>query len=332
VEGRVSLSETFDPGEKSRFVGQAIRQLAIETALAECTGHLDEQGIRALLLKGAGTARWLYDNPYERPYGDIDLLVAPSQFEATKRALQQIGFAPLSDAGIPFGASEHHEVLTRPGPIPAVIELHHTLWLLSAPASLVWQRLSANMQTIEIAGARINVPSPAAAAFIVGLHAVHHGVAASQPLRDLRQAVDRADTPTWRAAATLAQDLGGGPAFAAGLRLIPAGAELAERLGLPDEQGSRLTRLSAMTAPETAIGIERLIGTHGVMPRLRLLGREMLPSPAFMRVWHPLGRRGYGGLACVYLWRPFWLAANLPRGIRAWLQVARAPRDESRRR
>jgi hypothetical protein len=47
-----------------------------------------------------------------------------------------------------------------------------------------------------------------------------------------------------------------------------------------------------------------------------------------MRVWQPLARRGWWGLVVAYLWRPLWLAAKLPRGLRAWLQVARAPSDQ----
>ena len=51
-----------------------------------------------------------------------------------------------------------------------------------------------------------------------------------------------------------------------------------------------------------------------------------LAAPAdFMRLWHPLARRGPVGLAAAYLYRPFWLAVKLPVGVRAWRRAAKEP-------
>jgi hypothetical protein len=49
-----------------------------------------------------------------------------------------------------------------------------------------------------------------------------------------------------------------------------------------------------------------------------------------MRRWRPLARRGGAGLALAYLWRPLWLAAMLPAGVRGWAATA-LPRERRAR-
>ncbi len=43
---------------------------------------MHKRGIRPLLIKGPAVAAWLYDDPAERWYGDVDLLVDPELFDA----------------------------------------------------------------------------------------------------------------------------------------------------------------------------------------------------------------------------------------------------------
>src|SRR5436305_1037384 len=202
------------------------RQLALDGALTQVAGLLAGRDVRTLLIKGPVIARWLYDDPSERPYADIDLLVAPDRSEMAERGLVELGFESLPTR------AHHHDVWVRRRMLPAVIELHHSLYLLSASPSLVWQRLSAGSRRMEVAGVHVEVPSLPALALIIGLHAAQHGAERPTPLCDVRRALERVDVRTWRAAAALAQELGGAPAFAVGLRLDPRGYELAERLGL----------------------------------------------------------------------------------------------------
>ncbi len=282
-------------------------------------------------------ARWLYDDPGERTYVDIDLLVGPDQFEIAQHGLAELGFQlwPASGQarrGAQLGADGRPEEFAvaeewvRGETLHEVVDLHRTLYLLSASPALVWQRLSADTSQMEVAHARVEVPSPAVSALIIGLHAAKHGATLPAPLRDLQLALDRVDAGTWREAAALAKELGGGAAFAVGLRLDPRGRELADQLRLP--AGPRFVRLLASSPPATALGVERIIAARGVRARLRLAGRALAPSPASMRNVHPLARQGGWGLAVAYLWRPFYLAARLPRGVHAWLRVARAPSDQ----
>ncbi|MGO9960715.1 MAG: nucleotidyltransferase family protein [Solirubrobacteraceae bacterium] len=323
------VSENFESQDANRERVQAMRALALDAALAEVVRFLGPRGIHPLLLKGAGTARWLYDRVYERGYNDIDLLVRPDQFDASLDALRELGFEPEPALGGHHDAvSLHHEVLNRTEPLPVSVELHHSLYMLSAPAQQVWEMLNEDARSIEIAGARVNVPSPPAAALIVVLHAVQHGVAAARPMADLARAVERADRATWRRAAELATSLGAQEPFAAGLRLLAPGRELADKLKLPVDGLPREIRLRAMTPPDTALGVERLMSAKGIGVRLEMIVREVFPSPEFMRVWKPLAKRGTVGLVCAYGWRPFWLVAKLPSGVRAWLKADRVSRGK----
>jgi hypothetical protein len=306
---------------------EAFRRLTLERALAEISQLLTSRGARPLLLKGPAFARWLYEDPSERPYGDIDLLVAPDRLETAARGLSDLGYQQLDTERRLSERAEHHERWIRRGSIGVVVELHRTLGIVDAAPSLVWERLSDAARSIEVSGADVDVPSDAASALIVALHAAQHGAGARRPLDDLDRALRIVDEPTWRTAAAVADALGSGPAFAAGLRLRPRGREFARRLGL-SEESSRWVRLQTSTAGEAALGIERLIVTPGIRARARLLAAELVPSRQFMRAGYPLARRGFPGLVAAYLWRPFSLAGKLPRGVWRWTRAASPRRYE----
>jgi hypothetical protein len=165
------------------------------------------------------------------------------------------------------------------------------------------------------------VPSEPASALIVALHAAQHPDRRSTPARDLSRALERVDMETWRAAAALGERLGAGPAFAAGLRLDPGGHDLSRGLGL-GQGTSRHLQLRAAARP-TALGIEQLMTARGARARLRLILHKLVPSPEIVRASSPLTRQGRLWLARAYLRRPFQMAGNLPRGLRAWRQAAR---------
>jgi hypothetical protein len=310
---------------------RAFRRLSLENALAEITQLLETRGVRPLLLKGPAFAHWLYDDPRERSYRDLDLLVGPDGFDAAMRGLAELSFERESASLRANEGAPHHEKLVRsgaPGTFPVIVELHHTLrLLLSAPPSLVWQRLTEGVQTLEVAGAHVRVPSEAVSALIVVLHASQHGVSGRRAMSDLQRAVDRVDLDIWRKADALAWELGAGPAFAAGLRLDPAGRDVADKLGLGDTT-PRAVRLLDPTQPPTASGIELLIATRGAGARLKLLASELVPSPGFMRYSSALARRGRLGLVGAYLWRPIQLA----RGTLAWSRAAASSLGSKRNR
>jgi hypothetical protein len=313
-------------GVRDRRWRQAARGLSLDRSLAEVVDAFAEVGVRPLLIKGPAFARWLYDDPRQRPYRDIDLLVAPEHFDAAQRCLVELGFEHPLARTRDHEKSEYQEEWIRRRRLPAVVELHSTLHFMQAPPAVVWRSVSEGSHQIEVAGTRVDTPGVPVCALILGLHAAHHGVGVGKPIRDLESALGRVDFEDWGVAAALARELGAAPAFVMGLQLARGGDELTDRLGLSAQSASRFVRLRTRTPPETAMGIEELVSTEGVGARLRLLALKLVPSRAFMREYDPLARRGHLGLICAYALRPLRLAVKLPRGATAWLKAALAAR------
>src|SRR5262249_6618672 len=114
----------------------------------------------------------------------------------------------------------------------------------------------------------------------------HHGIATQKPLRDLERALDVFDGDCWREASAIASALDSVDSFAAGLRLVPAGAALAERLELP-EQASPSVTLAARSAPAGAVVLERVSEREGVRAKAGLLLRVAVPPRDWIRTSYP---------------------------------------------
>ena len=161
----------------------------------------------------------------------------------------------------------------------------------------------------------MHIPNHQALLLHVALHAAHHTEA--KPLEDLRRALMIAGEELWIGAWTLARELGGAPVFATGLRRLPEGAALANRLGIGADVRSPRHDIRHDRVP-TAEGIDELLQPGlGLGQRVRIVARELVPRPEFMRWWLPLARRGRLGLVLAYAWRWIWLAWNAPRGFLA---------------
>ncbi len=58
--------------------------------------------------------------------------------------------------------------------------------------------------------------------------------------------------------------------------------------------------------------------------QLRRVVRVMLPTPAFLRWWTPLARRGPLGLPAAYVWRYIHLARTLPAGLASFQRARKS--------
>jgi hypothetical protein len=204
-------------------------------------------------------------------------------------------------------------------------DLHRMLVGVGLRPEDAWGELARETETLQLAGGEVRVLSPPARALHVVLHAAQHGAQDAKPLEDLAQALDRLPQGVWMEAAALAGRLHSEAAFLTGLRLVPAGEELARGAGLPEAQSIEAA-LRAETAPPTALGLYRFMKTPGAAPKAQLLAGELFPSAAFMRAWSPVARRGNVGLAAAYAWRPVWLLLRLGPALRAWQRARRAVR------
>jgi glycosyltransferase involved in cell wall biosynthesis len=287
---------------------------------AEIVTELEKRGIQSVVLKGPSIAEWLYRGEL-RLYGDSDLLVSPADWTRAHAALVELGFVdglgPLdhpgmqSFSGYPWvrGRTQH-------------VDMHCTLWGAGAPPEKVWEALLAASRPKAVGGRTVQVLSPVALTMHVALHAAQDGPDAAKPREDLERAIAQVPDAIWQAAAGLALELDAVGAFAEGLRSVPAGAELARRLNV-SAPGSVEARLRGSYVP-MAMGVEHFVQTKGVRPKLRLLAREMAPTPAFMRWWTPLARRGKLGLALSYPWRLIWFVQHLWPALRTWRRAHKA--------
>lgn len=314
-------AEASEPSEDLLVTAVSLR---VDAMAADTYAELRGRQIDSVLLKGGSFANWLYRDGPPRCYTDADFLVSPDNWVRAREALSELGFVPemdpLAHPGMgsitsePWVRGEDH------------VDLHCTIWGLGASPELVWHTLSQTAEPMRIGGSTPRVLAPAARAMHLALHVAQHGDPEWKPATDLKRAIAMLPDTIWTDAAALAQRLQALPAFATGLRLVPEGQSVAARLGL-----ERLTSADAalrVNRTQLASGFEQLARTDGGSKKLRRLLSEIFPTPAFMRWWSPLARKGPLGLAAAYVWRLLWMTGNGPPGYLAYRR-ARAQALES---
>ena len=84
------LQDVFDQQQRKAFAKKvySIEQynLKMNSFIVAVTGKLEAEGIHPVLLKGQGIAQ-TYRNPLRRSCGDVDLLIAESEYDASRKIL-----------------------------------------------------------------------------------------------------------------------------------------------------------------------------------------------------------------------------------------------------
>jgi hypothetical protein len=310
-------------------VSTVARTLLLDGLAAECVSTLRAAGIRALLLKGPVTSRWLYTDGQFRGYEDVDLLVAEPDFPRASGTLFDLG---LDDgyAGRSANETTTHAttfVLERAPlrarfPAGLEVDLHVTFHGIRAPNAAFWAIAAEGTDRIQLAGTDIEVPGEPIRTLLMPLHAATAGPSDAQALADLDLALERMPDDTWSAAYGLAERLDAVPRFVAGLTMRPLGRELIDRLRMDGriDVESALFSLGSWTG---AGAVERLRTARGFSGRMRLLARELVPTRSFIRAWAPFPTPGVLGLVRGYCYRVVWLARNGPAALRAHARARR---------
>lgn len=297
------------------------RTLAVDRVTGEVMAAFREAGLPSILLKGPTVATWLYDDRTPRYYIDSDIWVPPSRIPEAERVLAGLGFEPVPAPEPPDGEVPHAAPWIRRSD-GGEVDLHHTVSGVGVAPAEAWKQLSSLAEPMNVGGQTVNVlPIPARTVLVV-FHAAQHGPEKSKPLEDLARAVRSVPEPVWLEAARIADRLDAVPTLGDGLRLLPEGADLADRLHFPTSELVAAARGPGSTAP-LALGFERLSEAATFGERLRIIGREVFPSPEFLRWWSPLARRGLMGLAAAYVWRPLWLLRHAGPSYAAWRRSRR---------
>jgi len=313
----------------------AARNLMLDAAAVECISALRPEGIRAIILKGPVTARWLYSDGGIRDYTDVDLLVARAELGRALQILKGLGYRDTQADRSPNETATHARALALDPsselegaarfPQGLLVDLHWTFHGIGASDAEFWGVVAGSAARMRIAGTDVEIPSEPTRTLLLALHAATEGPAVPRALADLDRGLERLADETWAEAYELARRLDALPRFIAGLRMRPRGQELMDRVHLEGDVDA-LSAMRAAGVPPVAGGLERLRRTPGLGPRLRLLGRELVPTPSFMRTWSPLARRGPVGLALAYAYRPVALAIELPAALRAHGRARRSVR------
>lgn len=291
------------------------RTLAADGVTAEVVSVFRRSGVDSILIKGPTLAAWLYRGGPVRYYADSDLVVAPQHYKLAKRLLADLGFEyQHREQDLPPRGLPHAEPWVRASDL-GELDLHRTLFGVGVPPQEVWGELSHAREEMSICGCPVAVPSIPARALIVALHAAQHQE--GKPLYDLDRALAAADEDVWRQATALAERLEAVQNFSRGLRMVPKGGDLADRLGLADAELVEAA-IGLGSRAQLAMGFERLDQASGVRAKLRIVARELFPSRDYLRWSSALARRGALGLAAAYAWRPIWLGWHALPSLRAW--------------
>jgi Uncharacterised nucleotidyltransferase len=287
----------------------AIRTLLIDRLTAEVAGVFAQEGIETLVLKGPVLAAWLYPREL-RPYGDSDLMVAPRDWQRAVALLERLGFSDhLGPMAHPRMESFASTAFMRG---EDNLDLHCAIHGLDGDPEAVWSAFSVDAEHQLIGGAQLRVPGKPALLLHIALHAAHH--VTGKPLWDLERALAVAEDWQWREALELARRCDGVPTFSSGLRLSPRGAELARALGIEERRSIRHEVRNAQVP--LAEGFNDLLAPElSPVDRLKVILRELVPRPEFMRWRFSLARRGRLGLLASYPWRWIWLLAHAPRAL-----------------
>jgi Uncharacterised nucleotidyltransferase len=297
---------------------------AVQAAAAEAIAALSRAGTRSILLKGPSFERWLYASDEPRSYGDIDLLVDGRDFESAGRVLADLGYRQRSEERAPTHV-DHAKVWLRARD-NMHLDLHRSLVGVESDEVDPWPILAGQTERMEVGGTEVEILDEPARAMQVALHATVHGGGTEKTLLDLTRALERVPEPVWEEAAALAGRLGAEGAFATGLRMLPAGAELAARLDLTTAPSVE-TVMFADSVPYSSWTVNRLANTRGLLPKLRIVVQRVFPPPDFMRAWYPVARRGPLGLALSYPRRIAWLVTATGPAVAAWWRARRKARD-----
>lgn len=304
---------------------EAMLDLFLDSVSAWISAELDAHEIPSVLLKGRTFGRLFYENEFERPFGDTDVLVPAADVAVAERLLQEAGFV----------RTDRDEDWLGPGPKyahtfyrisdGAEVDLHWHLSGAACSSHQVWEALREHTVPTALGGRVVSVLDPAASAMLVATHSAHHGTKRPRTLADVEGAVTRLELAVWRDAVSLAGELGASEAFAAGLRLTPSGDALADKLGLVQPRSAEMW---LKTHPSTygAEVLDRITQATSLRVRLRLIRHVAFPPQVVMYRFSPLARRGRVGLALAYVLRPLRLTAHAAPAMRDWLKAHHASR------
>lgn len=297
---------------------------AVSELLHAEVGYLLRQAdIPVLHLKGPTVVLWLYEDG-ERTWGDVDVLVPPSQVEAALETLRGAGFIERF-VGVGAGSTRDHAVTMcrledgMPGFGPEV-DLHRRFEGIGLDPEAAFEVMWRRRQPLTLAHVDVWAPDLITRALLVALNTARSQN--DQSTEDLRRLLSSASNEDWSDVVALAARLDASSALRAGLGLEPSGEKVIEA-HLAAVPISTEWKLRLQEAPRTALRLDELSRmTPG--QRVRALAHWIVPSPAVVRMRDPRAAAGRLQLAHAYARRFGEGLRDLPSSIRARRHAARS--------
>jgi hypothetical protein len=292
------------------------RRHRLDAVAVETIDALHRAGIDALLLKGAALAETLYGPDLERGYFDIDLMVAPANRAISGQVLSKLGYTSaiiehgIEDVSGVLHAEPWSRLDAEIGNV--MIDLHWKLYGALAPSDVAWHTLRGGAEPVTVAGRVVLRLGRPALALHIALHLAQHGSGDAKAASDLELAIVRWEPDVWHEAARLAVCLEAIDAFAIGLRLVPDGARMADRLGVFPTEAASWEMEHRDVRPRGTQHLLALGEARTLRARAAVLRRALLPRPAWIRSeirWAHRSRCHLGAAYVLHLLRsPLWAA------------------------
>lgn len=137
-----------------------VTALALEATLFRTAALLEETGIDHRVLKGSGVAHLDYPDPALRSFGDVDLLVRSSQFDAAVEALVAAGHRRKFPEPRPGFDRRFGKGSCLVSPAGYEIDLHRTLAMGPYGVGIRLDDLWGRSTTFELGGRQFNALGP----------------------------------------------------------------------------------------------------------------------------------------------------------------------------
>lgn len=199
LRGLKDVDAAFQVGLQASAVRIAANHLRMRAEARKALSLLHSAGTGAIVLKGPALVERYYDDHTLRSYGDVDLLVRPSDFGAALSALESGGYL-LTDRNWDFVVRDLRGQVHLMAPDGLVLELH---WHLVNGSR---QRRTLRMAPDEIWDAAIEGDLGGSPCFVLrredeiahlALHAAMHGCNRLAWLLDIAAAVGTGGDPDW---------------------------------------------------------------------------------------------------------------------------------------
>src|SRR5436853_6275324 len=179
----------------------------------------NQEGIRALVIKGPVLAVEAYANPGMRGYGDLDLLVCQRDIHRATELLIRSGYQPaLSLAAIRAGKIPGQYLFSKPD-AKLLVELHNDLTLRYFPRALPIKDLFARQIRVRVDAHEVPAPSLEDHLVLICVHGAKHFWERLMWVADVAGLVTRETGIDWGRVADLAKALGAERMLHAGLHL-----------------------------------------------------------------------------------------------------------------